>query len=66
MRELLSHTGGVDSPPSVWADSVADAADVLGPVVGCSGPRGQFAYSYGYPAYWTCHPVASQSKGVLL
>jgi CubicO group peptidase (beta-lactamase class C family) len=47
VRELLSHTGGVDSPPSVWADSVADVADVLGPVAGCSGPRGEFAYSYG-------------------
>jgi len=47
VRELLSHTGGVDTPSSVWADSVADVADVLGPVVGCSGPRGEFAYSYG-------------------
>jgi len=49
VRELLAHTGGADSPPSLslWADSVADAADVLGPVVGCSGPRGEFAYSDG-------------------
>jgi len=47
VRELLSHTGGVDSPPSGWADSVADVADVLGPVAGCSGPRGEFAYSNG-------------------
>jgi len=47
VRELLSYTGGVDSPSSVWADSVADVADVLGPVVGCSGPRGEFAYSHG-------------------
>ena len=47
VRELLSHTGGVDNPSSVWADSVADIADVLGPVVGCSGPRGEFAYSHG-------------------
>lgn len=49
VRELLAHTGGVDGPPSLslWADSVADAADVLGPVVGCSGPRGEFAYSNG-------------------
>jgi CubicO group peptidase (beta-lactamase class C family) len=47
VRELLSHTGGVDSPSPVWADSVADVADVLGPVVGCSGPRGEFAYSHG-------------------
>ena len=47
VRELLSHTGGVDSPPLVWADSVADVAEVLGPVVGCSGPRGELAVSYG-------------------
>jgi CubicO group peptidase (beta-lactamase class C family) len=47
VRELLSHTGGVDSPSSVWADSVADVADVLGPVVGCSGARGEFAYGHG-------------------
>jgi CubicO group peptidase (beta-lactamase class C family) len=47
VRELLSHTGGVDSPPTVWAEAVADVADVLGPVVGCSGPRGEFAGSNG-------------------
>jgi CubicO group peptidase (beta-lactamase class C family) len=47
VRELLSHTGGVDSPPSAWAEAVADVADVLGPVVGCSGPRGEFAFSNG-------------------
>lgn len=47
VRELLSHTGGVDSPPPAWADSVADVADVLGPVVGCTGSRGEFAYSNG-------------------
>jgi CubicO group peptidase (beta-lactamase class C family) len=47
VRELLSHTGGVDSPPSVWAASVADVADLLGPVAGCSGPRGDFAYGHG-------------------
>jgi len=49
VRELLAHTGGVDSPPppSLWAGSVAGVADVLGPVAGCSGPRGEFAYSNG-------------------
>jgi CubicO group peptidase (beta-lactamase class C family) len=49
VRELLAHTGGVDSPPSLslWADSVADVADALGPIAGCSGPRGEFAYSDG-------------------
>jgi CubicO group peptidase (beta-lactamase class C family) len=47
VRELLSHTGGVDNPSPVWADSAADVADVLGPVAACSGPRGEFAYSHG-------------------
>ncbi|HEX3516130.1 MAG TPA: serine hydrolase [Trebonia sp.] len=47
VRQLLSHTGGVDSPPSAWAEAVTDVADVLGPVVGCSGPRGEFAVSRG-------------------
>lgn len=47
VRELLSHTGGVDSPPSVWAEAAADVVELLGPVVGCSGPRGEFAFSYG-------------------
>lgn len=47
VRELLAHAGGVDSPPSVWADAVADVAGLLGPVVGCSGTRGEFAYSTG-------------------
>jgi CubicO group peptidase (beta-lactamase class C family) len=47
VRELLSHTAGVDSPSSVWAEAVADVTEGLGPVVGCSGPRGEFAVSYG-------------------
>ena len=47
VRALLSHTGGVESPPPVWADSVADVAQLLGPIVACSGPRGEFAYSHG-------------------
>jgi len=49
VRDLLAHTGGVDSPLplSLWADSVADVADLLGPVAGCSGPRGEVAYSNG-------------------
>jgi CubicO group peptidase (beta-lactamase class C family) len=47
LRELLSHTGGVESPSSVWAETVAEAADVLGTVVNCSGVRGEFVYSDG-------------------
>lgn len=47
VRELLSHTGGVDSPPSVWGESVLDPVSALGAIVGCSGTRGQFAYGNG-------------------
>jgi CubicO group peptidase (beta-lactamase class C family) len=46
VRELLSHTGGADNPPTVWAEAVADVADELGPIVSCSGPRGEFVYSH--------------------
>ncbi|MBO0803314.1 MAG: beta-lactamase family protein [Nocardiopsaceae bacterium] len=49
VRDLLSHTGGVDSPPPAPAEEVADVAAVLGPVAACSGPRGVFAFSHaGY------------------
>jgi len=44
VRELLAHTGGVVNPESMWAGSVVEAAEVLGPVVGCPGSRGEFAY----------------------
>ena len=47
VRELLSHTGGVDSPSELFADSVPDLGTLMGPVVGCGGPRGVFAYSNG-------------------
>jgi CubicO group peptidase (beta-lactamase class C family) len=40
VRELLAHTGGVDSPPpaTLWAGSVADVANMLGPPDGCRRP----------------------------
>ena len=47
VRELLSHTGGVDSPSELFADTVPDLGTLTGPVVGCGGPRGTFAYSNG-------------------
>jgi CubicO group peptidase (beta-lactamase class C family) len=47
IREILSHTGGVDSPEAMFADSVPDLVTVTGPVVTCSGPRGTFSYSNG-------------------
>ncbi len=40
IRELLTHTGGVDSPDELYADAVPALAEVMGPVIGCDGPRG--------------------------
>ena len=40
VRELLTHTGGVDSPAEFYADRVPDLAELMGPVIGCDGPRG--------------------------
>jgi len=42
VRELLAHTGGVESPPgrSLLSDRVPELAAVTGPVIGCGGPRG--------------------------
>ncbi|MCI2422539.1 beta-lactamase family protein [Saccharopolyspora sp. K220] len=47
VRELLSHTGGVDNPASMFADHVPDLVSVTGPVAACSGTRGTFAYGHG-------------------
>jgi hypothetical protein len=47
IRELLSHTGGVDSPAELFAGRVPTLVSLTGPVVACSGPRGPFAYSNG-------------------
>jgi CubicO group peptidase (beta-lactamase class C family) len=47
VRELVNHTGGVDNPETMFADSVPDSADVLGAVIGCGGVRGTFATSNG-------------------
>ncbi len=40
VRDLLAHTGGVDDPAEVYAGAVQDLATLMGPVIGCSGPRG--------------------------
>ena len=42
VRELLSHTAGVDNPDpgQMYADTVPELAELMGPVIGCSGPRG--------------------------
>ncbi|GAA0984098.1 hypothetical protein GCM10009555_057200 [Acrocarpospora macrocephala] len=47
VRELLSHTGGVDNPASMFADRVPDLVSVTGPVAACGGPRGTFGYGHG-------------------
>jgi CubicO group peptidase (beta-lactamase class C family) len=40
IREMLTHTGGVDSPDELYADAVPALAALMGPVIGCGGPRG--------------------------
>lgn len=44
VRELLSHSSGIDNilanPLEVFADSVPDLVALTGPVIGCGGPRG--------------------------
>ena len=45
--ELLSHTGGVDSPTEFYADRVLDLAALMGPVVACGGQRGSVQPSNG-------------------
>ena len=45
--ELLSHTGGVDSPTEFYADRVPGLAELMGPVVSCGGPRGTVQPSNG-------------------
>jgi CubicO group peptidase (beta-lactamase class C family) len=47
VRELLTHTGGVDSPTQLFADRVPDLRSLVGPRLACGGPRGAFAYSNG-------------------
>jgi CubicO group peptidase (beta-lactamase class C family) len=47
VRELLGQTGGVDSPTEFYADTVPDLADLMGPVIGCGGPRGTIWPSNG-------------------
>jgi CubicO group peptidase (beta-lactamase class C family) len=47
VRDLLSHRGGVSTPFGLFAGRVPALADLAGPVLPCSGPRGEFAYSNG-------------------
>jgi CubicO group peptidase (beta-lactamase class C family) len=47
VRELLSHTAGVDSPTELYADAVPELKDLMGPVIACTGPRGTVDPSNG-------------------
>ena len=47
VRELLSHTGGVDNPAPLFGDSIPDLATLMGPVISCGGPRGTVQPSNG-------------------
>jgi CubicO group peptidase (beta-lactamase class C family) len=49
VRELLTHTAGVDSPAAaeLLADHVPDLVSVIGEVVACGGPRGTVRPSNG-------------------
>lgn len=47
VRELLTHTGGVDGPTEFYADTVPGLAELMGPVITCGGPRGTIWPSNG-------------------
>jgi CubicO group peptidase (beta-lactamase class C family) len=49
VRELLTHTGGVDNSTAMFVDRVPDLVSVTGQVAACGGPRGTFTYGHiGY------------------
>ncbi len=47
VRDLLAHTGGVDDPAELFGYAVPDLVTLMGPVIGCSGPRGVVRPSNG-------------------
>jgi len=47
VRDLLTHTAGVDSPGEMFAEHVPDLVALTGPVVERTGPQGMFRYSNG-------------------
>jgi CubicO group peptidase (beta-lactamase class C family) len=47
VRDLLSHVGGVDNPAELYADSVPELAELMGPVIACGGARGAVSPSNG-------------------
>jgi CubicO group peptidase (beta-lactamase class C family) len=47
VRDLLTHTAGVQDPDELFADRVPELVTLVGPVVASVGPRGTFSYSNG-------------------
>jgi CubicO group peptidase (beta-lactamase class C family) len=47
VRELLTHTAGVDDPTEMYADTRPELSDVMGPVIAATGPRGAVQPSNG-------------------
>jgi CubicO group peptidase (beta-lactamase class C family) len=47
VRELLSHTAGVDNPAELFAEAVPDLVTLAGPVIVSGGPRGVVRPSNG-------------------
>ena len=48
VRDLLTHTAGVDDPADMYAQAVPEnLAALMGPVIGCHGPRGVMRPSNG-------------------
>jgi CubicO group peptidase (beta-lactamase class C family) len=47
VRDLLTHTAGVDSPGEIFAEHVPELVTLTGLVVERGGPRGTFSYSNG-------------------
>ena len=47
VRELLSHSSGVDNPAPLFGDSIPDLATLMGAVISCDGPRGTVQPSNG-------------------
>jgi CubicO group peptidase (beta-lactamase class C family) len=47
VRELLTHTAGVDNPTQLYADHLPELPDFIGPLIPASGPRGTVQPSNG-------------------
>jgi hypothetical protein len=65
VRELLTHTGGVDSAARKFADSVPALVSLFGPVIACGGDRGTAKPSNGgYAALgnWSAMPPESRTR----